>query len=1181
MAKRKRSYSDDKPTSSFATGGGGHEFEKEVIASYIVLLLTKGHVPMFPDYYIEEIRPQTDDLKYSTNDFLIRLTNGKKKVRLIGQVKHNFVVQRGKTEFNKTIEGAWKDYNNQDLFTQGTDKILIITDSLNQTDYTSVLWLLENSRELSQDEFFKKIDTTNIISANTPKKLGVFRSVIEEIINKKPKKNIKTKKRISDGELYTFLQHLVILRYDLLRLESVVLSLLYSHISQINRNDDVEVIWALIKNFAARKDVWAGGINIDNIDPKIKKYFISSEEAQKQTRQQEESLLQNFSFESIKKESYMQEIVPALLLGSWDESNPTDVLIVKSMIDGDYNTFVKNLHILEHLPNSPFNNANSIWTVQNPKILFQQFESWIYELTVERFAEVAIQILQNGLLLVQQDNNTPPSEYICKGIATTLAILCSPEITLTKLSPNRINNIVNKIFNFYVYANINKWAFIDKYLPLLAEASPYNFLYMLDDNIKSNSSAVIELFTDKSSSNYNAGGIVRSLEILAWSPEHFQYACRILAQLASIDIETPWGRRPINSLLSILMPRHPHTLADNSARISILYSIVSEYPDFAWKFLLDLLYGSYVMITDTSRPKYFMTVPEDTPYPSQNDQQLFNHTCEELIAQLAVNKPSADWKDFLAILPSFYDKAFNGFLENLLEHLRTYSKEEKNVLWETLLQFVNKHKKYSTANWAMSRERTEALEKIVKRLKPKDLLNKHKILFGSVSHDLVSTKTDLDYDQYIKILGDKQKEAIQEIYNDGGLKKIIEFVHIVKRPGLVGRFMGFIGDPNTDQYLLTNLLDTKERCEQEFLEFYFDSRLQATDGKWIDTIDHQDWTLEQKVTFLCYMPFYDYTWTIVDQWLEDQKKRYWERVKVNGYSKFINNQYAIDNLLACQRYDVTLTILWGWMIQKDSNLKINDVIQALINLKVWNSECTYIIPDLIKHLQQQPNIDMDVMFDIELKYYPETYITLSYAPIFIEKKLIKQPKLFCKYLTLVFKPDNPDNATNYNEEARIVAKKFYRIFDDWSTIPGTNPDGTFSPKEFQSWFKSVFAEASKIGYAKRIKYVIGSILTKAPADNDGFWIHHTIAKLLNQINMQDMRDSYYLKKVGVYRYTYSEDCLQDEQTKADTYIQLAKDSETRGYNYLAELLNRLAGHHQGIINEIRQRLEKDKKQYGE
>lgn len=1181
MARKKQSKSNIVPCSSFATSGGGYEFEKEVIASYVVLLLTNGHVPMFPDYYIEEIRPQTKDLGYSTDDFLIRLSNSKKKVRLLGQIKHTLAVQNGNQAFKESLEGAWIDYNNPDLFTKDTDRILIITDTLNKADYSAVLWLLENSRIIkTPEEYFQKINTTNLTPTGTKKKLEVFRSVLNDIIRNQ-NENVKTTNPINDYELYQFLQHIAILRYDLLRVESVVLSLLFSHISQINRSGDINGIWTQIKDYTALMNIHAGTINIDSISESIKKYFISSEEAQKQTRQQEQLLLQNYSFESIKKEINMHEIVPALLLGSWDESNPTDAWIVKNIINGDYDTFVENLHDLEQNKNSPFKNTNGIWTVQNPKILLQQFKSQIHELTVKRFAEIAIQIFQNGLLPVQQDNSTPPSEYICKGIATTLAILCSPEITLTKLSPNRINNIVNEIINFYVNANINEWAYIEKYLPLLAEASPYIFLYMLDDNIKSDSSAVVELFTDKSSSIFSAGGIVRSLEILAWSPEHFQLACVILAQLASIDIETPWGRRPINSLRSILMPWHPHTLADNSARTSVLYRIVSEYPDFAWRLLPDLLHGSYVMITDTSRPQYLMTVPEDTPYPSQNDQQAFNRTCEDLIVQLAVDKPSADWKDFLTILPGFDENVFNGFIKNLQDNLRAYSKEEKYCLWETLSQFVNKHRKHSNANWAMSRERTEALEKIVKRLKPKDLLKQYKVLFGVFSYDLVPTKSDLDHDQYIKILEDKQKKAIREIYHEGGIARIIEFAHIVKRPGLVGYYMGFIGDPNTDQYLLTNHLDTKEICEKEFLESYFANRLQATDGKWIDTIDHHDWTIERKVTFLCYMPAYDFTWTIVDQWLGSQKKRYWKQVTIYGYSKFINNQCAVDNLLACQRYDVTLTILWGWMIQKNSNVRIKDVIQTLINLKTWDNEQMYRITDLIEYLQKQPNINMDAMFDIELKYYPDTYINLSYAPIFIEKKLIKQPKLFCKYLTQVFRPDNPDNATKLNEEERITAKKFYRIFDNWLTFPGTNTDGSFSPKIFQSWFKSVYAEAKKIGYTKRIKNVIGSILTKAPADDDGFWIHHTIAKILNQINMKDMREGYYHKKTGVYCWTCSEQFIQEEQKKHDHYIELAKDSKNRRYGYLAELLRSLAAFHQGKISDIRKRLEEDKQQYGE
>ena len=1121
---------------------------------------------MFPNYTINEISFQTSRKDHLVDDFLIKLSNQQKHCKILGQIKSTINITESDEGFTKTLIEAWHEYNNPKNFEQQNDTIFIITESLTRTDYRPVMWLLDNSRYLDFEDFIADLNKPKVPPTDAKQKFELFKKIIS---------SADKSENISDEKIYTFLRHLYILLYDLGRNESIIKSLFLSYISQFTDENPVDV-WNAIFEYTSDMDTHGGTLRYKDFPEHIKARLKSKKETQP-TLNLQSATLSDFTCDDIE----VPTIIPALLLGAWDENYQSDISVVEELIETSYKTWVKNIQSLAHKTNSPFKNINAIWTISNPQELIKHWKSWIYDYTLTSFVEIVFKVFRGDSQSDNPNNCKYYSKALCNGIATTIAILSSMKNDFTNVTADRIDNYISSILDIVlVNSNINYWVNIEDFLPLFAEASPFTYLRHLKDNIGSESSPVKELFSSNSI-DYNTDGIIRSLEILAWTPEFFKHACIILAQLASIDTRTAWWRRPINSLRSILMPWHPHTLASVSDRIRVLNKICEDYPEFAWEFLPDLLPDSHVSITRTTTPKYLTSIPENIPYPSKEEWQQTCIICEELIIQLAIRDSITDWDKFITILPDFLDDAFNKFVDEIQNNFDTYSEEKKYCIWASLSQLVIRHKNHKKDKWAMPQNRINALDNIVEQYKPNDLLKLYKRLFDTYDYDLILTESDDDYDMYRKELECKQIEAVREIYKEGDIPRIIDFVNIVKRPACVGSLLGMIGDSKTDQILLTNYLNTQLLREQDFLRSYIWKRFKITNGTWIETIDAHDWTLEQKVTFLCYLPFCDKSWTTVDEWLGDQKQQYWERVPVNGYYNNTNYQYAVDNLLECKRYDVALSLLYDIIYSKDYCVNINSIIYILTNLETWDNDQLYIISELIKHLQQQPNVDIDKMFDIELKYYSNEYRSFSYMPINVEKKLIQQPKLFCEFFTLVFKPDNLEKTVDYSEEKRIVADKFWNIFDNWSIIPGTDNNGCFSSEDFLSWFDSVYTETEKIGYVGRFKYFIGKLLTKAPADDDGFWINHKIAFLLNQSDKEKMREGYYSKKTEMYCWTCSEKFIQEEQIKHDYYITLAKDSEDRGYANLAELLRYLADFYKDKISQIRKRIEEDKQQYGE
>ena len=63
--------STKKISNPFSTGGGGFQFESQVQASFVVLMLADGYAPCMPCWPISKIKLQGKFAGYSTDDLIV------------------------------------------------------------------------------------------------------------------------------------------------------------------------------------------------------------------------------------------------------------------------------------------------------------------------------------------------------------------------------------------------------------------------------------------------------------------------------------------------------------------------------------------------------------------------------------------------------------------------------------------------------------------------------------------------------------------------------------------------------------------------------------------------------------------------------------------------------------------------------------------------------------------------------------------------------------------------------------------------------------------------------------------------------------------------------------------------------------------------------------------------------
>lgn len=251
------SNSEKKLSNPFSSGGGGPNFETRVQALFVVLLLTGGAIPCFPDCQIKKIKLQGRYAEYDTDDLIIFVERlgDEKETKLLGQIKHSIKITEGDDTFSEVIQAAWNDFNNPKVFTKGKDVIALITGPLSSTDTSDVRTILEWARYCeSAEEFFRNVEMANYSSQAKRDKLYVFRSRL---------KNCNGCKDLSDEDLFQFLKYFHLLGYDLDVKAGVTLSLLQSLIGQFSPQN-TQNIWSRIVDEVQSVNQNAGTITINS-----------------------------------------------------------------------------------------------------------------------------------------------------------------------------------------------------------------------------------------------------------------------------------------------------------------------------------------------------------------------------------------------------------------------------------------------------------------------------------------------------------------------------------------------------------------------------------------------------------------------------------------------------------------------------------------------------------------------------------------------------------------------------------------------------------------------------------------------------------------------------------------------------------------------------------------------------
>ena len=870
------------------------------------------------------------------------------------------------------------------------------------------------------------------------------------------------------------------------------------------------------------------------------------------------------------------ELAVAELLGAWSENSEADKAVVEILSKKAYGEWIEKMREVALRPGTPLIQRNGAWKV------VARYEGWyalgprLFDEHLDLIKKVAVSVLRER---DPQFDLSPDERYAASihgkvlnhsnllrnGLADSLALLGSHPKALTSCSFNKAEaTAFLAVREILAGADWVLWASLNDLIPLLSEAAPVEFLDAVENALNSDPCPFDTVFAQEGAGimgrNYMTG-LLWGLETLAWDAEYLTRVVIILGELAARDPGGNWVNRPVNSLSTILLPCLPQTCAPIQKRKAAVLTLFNELPDVAWKLILDLLPRSHQITLGSRKPAWRKMIPDEWS-KGVTQREYWEHIAS--YAELAISSAKQDLSKLAELIDRLADLPPPA-RDQLLTYLKSntvisMSQADRLRLWTKLIDLVLNHKKFADAEWALKPDVVNEIAVIAESLTPEAPIYHHQRLFSVYDFNLYEEKSN--YEEQRKVLENLRQKAVGEVYAHGNVEAVLEFAKSVETPWRVGVVFGMIAANDVEEKILPALLESENNSLAQFAGGFVLGMFRNRRWQWVDDIDTSQWKPPQKGQFLAYLPFTPDTWKRATQLLEEDESPYWSKTNVNPYETEEGLEQAVDRLVQYNRPYKAIRCLERLRHDKqplDSHQAVR-VLQAVPH----SSESVHVmdmhaIVDVIKALQDDPDINTDDLFQIEWAFLPLLDQNHGASPRLLEQRLADDPAFFCEVIRTVFQSKNEDCPVEEStEQQEKIATNAYHLLGEWSTPPGSHKDGTFSGDALTAWLEDVKMACVKSGHLEIALLMFGHVLIHAPPDPDGLWIHHSAATVLNAKDANDMRDGFrteLLNSRGVH-------CVdpegREDRELAEKYRTQAEEIEDCGYYRLASSLRELA-----------------------
>ena len=865
-----------------------------------------------------------------------------------------------------------------------------------------------------------------------------------------------------------------------------------------------------------------------------------------------------------------KSLIPALFAGAWRADHKADRTMISSLAGGlDYDDYERKFIDLSEIEDSPVWLAGGFRGVVSKIDLFYAIKNTIIEADLKRFFKEAerglsepdptLDLPEKDQLMAAINGKTRESTEILEGLADTLAFL---SVHGKSFFSRRINFNVARHADDLVRSLLNMSAIntlenhVDN-LPLYAEAAPSTFLSIIKNDLKSANSQALALMRPTDNwifSNAPRTGLLWALESLAWDPTQLMPTVLILGRLGELAIDDNLVNKPSNSLAAIFRCWMPQTAANIKQRIDALEKLVKEYPSVAWPICLEQFTYPHPPIGYYSNKPCWRHNKQgyDNPITKDEDEEFKLKAFD-----IAVKWQKHDCNtlgDLISNLRSV-SKVLRGQVWDIIDKWKeTASEQDKSRLREKIRVAELDHR-------AINLRRLRDIKSIDKRaietfetLESADPVYRYEWLFRETwLHISIVEMEDEGFDnkKLDKWIATQRQMALREIYENGGINRIIELAEMGQTAHTIGMMFSIIVDD--DQALSEKLLyilrkDTKPHGVQQRI---LSGALHSLDNQNREILQRLVDLLsaDERLIVLLLAPFDHKTWKIVESFDNSFQTDYWSKIHHSRYPSKDDLSYAVGQLIDAKRPKTALNMT-HFSFNSLSPRMLYKMLDAIATERNDTDNISrldsVLVLKALKHLTESKVASIDEMAAFEFKFI-EIFNHTSNRPLNLEKYIERHPELFVQAVAFVYKRQDDKKDPKYLRPKNLqqAAAKYDRFLNVLSLIPGHNEHGELKTENLLNWVKAVRSGCSELARAEVGDECIGGLLANDPtlADDEGVWPSLPVRDALEQIANDNIKRGFTTRLYNSRGAHIRSEGGNQERDLADKYAHWAEKME--------------------------------------
>ncbi|MFQ6308771.1 hypothetical protein [Lysobacter capsici] len=832
----------------------------------------------------------------------------------------------------------------------------------------------------------------------------------------------------------------------------------------------------------------------------------------------------------------LQALIAPIFVGAWNHNSKDDLEILARIADRSSDEIEDTIRNHLQVDDPPLLRAHELTALSAPADIWQiSIDRHVVDgETLERFRLAALEVLGE----IDPALDLPPdqrvyaslhakerrySAWLRQGICETLRILAINEDfrPYTGFSPQLfVDRLVGELFADGVDHRV--FASLDSLLPDLAEAAPRPFLAALETLMGGDGSQLSPLFEGSDDVMFGRTyylGVLRGLEVLAWSPLYLDRATFALARMAEIDPGGKLSNRPINSLADILLPWKPSTNAHTGARHAALKRICEAYPAIAWELIKQLLPGGKDTSFGTSRPEWREFDASSRPEPTFESARA-DYLHSVALARTLVGSDPVRWVDLItAVAESGHTELLREVLDQMQATKASLVESGSSErLWEGLRSLTDRHRSFADAEWAMGPEAVQLIADGAEQFKPEDPVALYKRLFdgdrmwereSGESFEQAEKRITAKREETIAMLLPEQADKVKELARSAkNMNPIAASIARVAGADVCRELvLSTIGGPPPDDWFAATL---SAHAEAKFGVGWARQTVEAAElsGESPEHVANLMYLLDDKPS----------TAELVGARSEEVQASYWRRRDVMVRNDDRDYVEQVISKLSAHGRNIDLLEFVGYKAKQLPTSLIMSVLSLAYDEATAGSPSvgrinSYWLREIFKTLAAREDIDRNSLMSLEYRWLPALHSYTDTQQLALHSHLGESPSFFVEVLCDLYKASEEESeevhaadkstfteaAKQQKAEKEARASNAYKLLESWRELPWRNEDGAIDFDRMNAWVLEVIqlAKSSKRQDASLLE--LGKLLAYAKPDKaDNVWPEREVRRLLEE-----------------------------------------------------------------------------------